>query len=209
MDEEHFKLVTYKMNIKKLWGVLIFTILYVLAFALYYLSIRNFEFLWYIAVLVFFFLLILFTLKKTKFDRFILWALSIWGFLHMCGGGIKINGDVMYNLVLVNLFNISGDIILKFDQVVHAYGFGVATLVAYYLLKPHLNKRFSKKLIYFLLVLIGMGFGALNEIIEFFAVLAIKNTNVGGYFNTSLDLVFNTIGAIIAIVIIHFKNAKK
>ncbi len=207
MDGEHYKLVIYKMKIeKKFWKVIVFTILYVLAFAIYYLSIQNYEFLWYIAVLVFFFCLILFTLNKTKFDLVILWGLSIWGFLHMCGGGIIINGDVMYNLVLIKILEIGGNVLLKFDQLVHAYGFGVTTLVAYHLLKPHLNKTVSWKIVYPLLVLVSMGLGALNEVVEFVAVLGIPNTNVGGYVNTALDLVFNTIGAIISVVIIHIRR---
>jgi hypothetical protein len=41
----------------------------------------------------------------------------------------------------------------------------------------------------------GMGLGALNEIVEFIAVLTLPETGVGGYVNTSLDLTANTIGA--------------
>ena len=39
-----------------------------------------------------------------------------------------------------------------------------------------------------------MGLGAINEIIEFSAVLLLPDTNVGG-FNTALDLVVNALGA--------------
>jgi hypothetical protein len=46
-----------------------------------------------------------------------------------------------------------------------------------------------------------MGLGAVNEIIEFAAVLGLPDTNVGGYLNTGLDLVFNAIGAIIAMAL--------
>ena len=45
-----------------------------------------------------------------------------------------------------------------------------------------------------------MGVGALNEIIEFIAVLSVPDNNVGGYYNTVLDIVFNTIGALFAVV---------
>jgi len=41
-----------------------------------------------------------------------------------------------------------------------------------------------------------------NEIIEFAAVLMFPQTNVGGYVNTALDLVFNAGGAITAMVIV-------
>ena len=47
-----------------------------------------------------------------------------------------------------------------------------------------------------------MGLGALNEIVEFTAVLTVPNTNVGGYYNTALDLVFNGAGAACAMIAI-------
>jgi hypothetical protein len=43
--------------------------------------------------------------------------------------------------------------------------------------------------------------------IEFSAVLAVPDTNVGGYFNTALDLCFNALGAAIAMTIIRLKKA--
>jgi hypothetical protein len=44
----------------------------------------------------------------------------------------------------------------------------------------------------------AMGFGALNELIEFLAVLSVPETGVGGYYNTGLDIVANALGAICA-----------
>ena len=191
---------------KEHWALVGFTALYILTFAFYYISIGNYEFLWYVSVLVFFFLLVLFTLNKNKFDNFILWGLSIWGLLHMSGGGIKINGEVLYNFHLIDLIN-SGEIyILRYDQFVHCFGFFVATLVVWHLLKPYLNKNSNYKIIYPLVVLGGMGLGALNEIVEFIATVSFPGTNVGGYVNNALDLVFNTIGAIIAAVVIHIRR---
>ena len=49
----------------------------------------------------------------------------------------------------------------------------------------------------------GMGFGALNEIVEFFAVLMLPETNVGGYTNTGWDLVSNLVGATLAVIVIR------
>jgi hypothetical protein len=48
-----------------------------------------------------------------------------------------------------------------------------------------------------------MGFGALNEVVEFIAVLTIPNTNVGGYENTGWDLVANLTGTVVAAVCIR------
>ena len=189
---------------KSWWSVIIFTLLYISVYSIYYISIKNFEFLWYIFVLLFFFGLIFFTIKKTKFDSVILWGLSIWGLLHMSGGGLIINGDVLYNLEIIKLFSIRDTFVLKFDQFVHAFGFGVTTLVAYHILKPYLNNKTNWKVVYPLLVFISMGLGALNEIVEFIATISFSAVNVGGYYNTVLDIIFNSIGAIIAVVYIHF-----
>ena len=60
-----------------------------------------------------------------------------------------------------------------------------------------------------LLIICGtssMGYGALNEVIEFIATVFIPETNVGGYTNTSWDLVANLLGAIFATIIIKLRN---
>jgi len=58
----------------------------------------------------------------------------------------------------------------------------------------------------------GLGVGALNEIIEFIIAQIVPETGVGGYLNTSLDLVSNLIGAILAMLYIKYgyltKNAQ-
>ena len=64
-------------------------------------------------------------------------------------------------------------------------------------------------MLYSLIVLGGMGIGALNEIIEFAAVVIFGQTGVGGYWNTALDLVFNLLGAIAATIFIHFYYRRK
>jgi hypothetical protein len=51
-----------------------------------------------------------------------------------------------------------------------------------------------------------MGLGAVNEIVEFIMVLALPQTGVGGYENTMWDIVFNTIGAIIAVSYLNLKT---
>ncbi|MFV1996026.1 MAG: hypothetical protein ACC661_11380 [Verrucomicrobiales bacterium] len=54
-----------------------------------------------------------------------------------------------------------------------------------------------------------MGFGALNEVVEFVATLTLPNTNVGGYVNTGWDLVANLLGCALAALIIYFCEAPK
>lgn len=181
-----------------------FTAAYIAGFTAYYVSIRNWEFLWYVAVLVFFFVLILATLNRSRFDRPILWGLSIWGLLHMAGGGVKVGDGVLYGLELLPIVGSGDAYVLKFDQVVHAFGFAVATLVVFHLLRPYLNQQVNWKIVYPIIALGGMGLGVVNEIVEFIAVVTFPETGVGGYYNTALDLVFNTLGAIVAAVFIRF-----
>jgi hypothetical protein len=52
----------------------------------------------------------------------------------------------------------------------------------------------------------GMGFGALNEVVEFIATLTMPETNVGGYQNTGWDLVANLAGSIVAVLLIRARN---
>jgi hypothetical protein len=44
----------------------------------------------------------------------------------------------------------------------------------------------------------SMGFGGLNEVIEFFLTLTLPETNIGGYMNTGWDLVSNLVGVTLA-----------
>ena len=47
-----------------------------------------------------------------------------------------------------------------------------------------------------------MGFGGLNEVIEFFLTLTLPETNIGGYINTGWDLVSNLVGVTAACCLI-------
>jgi len=51
-----------------------------------------------------------------------------------------------------------------------------------------------------LLVLAASSIGAVNEIIEFAAVVLFQADGVGGYHNTCIDLVANLLGAIVSTV---------
>ena len=44
----------------------------------------------------------------------------------------------------------------------------------------------------------GLGFGALNEMIEFLITRVVPETNIGGFENTGWDLVANFTGSVLA-----------
>lgn len=173
--------------------ILIFNVIYVSLFTALALRRANHEFLLYVAVIVVIASWILWKQHAIRFPRTILWGLSLWGFAHMAGGLLRVGAGVLYELILVPIVPHLN--ILRFDQLVHALGFGVATMIGHHLLRSYTIKGVRVGPGYwFVVALAGCGFGALNEVIEFVAVLTMPQTGVGGYENTLLDLVFNMIG---------------
>ena len=98
------------------------------------------------------------------------------------------------------------------DQVVHAYGFGVATWVCWQGIRAAIRRRGGDAVptlgLMVLAATSGMGLGALNELIEFSATLLMAETNVGGYMNTGWDLVANFVGAAAAATVIGLRGVR-
>ena len=193
------------MAIKKAeWFLILFNLIYIIGFTIYYISIRNFEFLWYIFIMIFFFVVIFAVQKKVNFSYTILWLLTIWGLLHMIGGGVIVNGEVMYKFQMIPIWVTEDFYILKYDQFVHGYLYFVMVFVIWHLLKSNLDDNVNNWILYPVIVLASIGLGALNEIAEFTAVLAFAETGVGGYYNTAWDIVFNSVGAALGTIVLHF-----
>ena len=188
--------------------IFIITAIYLFLSFIIFSNRKNYEFIMYIGVIIFVLIVILVTNKKINYPNFVLWGMSVWGLLHMAGGGFILkNGRVLYSLILIPLSEEYG--IFRFDQFVHIVGFGVATLLMYFIIKPHLSKDAYKKVSFAIVIIMaGFGVGALNEIIEFTATVLVPETGVGGYVNTSLDLVSDLLGAIIAYLIIFLRKGK-
>lgn len=196
----------------KLWPVFLFNAAYIGGAVALSLAKGNNEFIFYIVVMVILVAVMSVVHRKVRLTTPLLWAFSLWGLLHMAGGlcplpaGWPYNGDhaVLYSLWLIPER-------LKYDQIVHAYGFGVTTWLCWHILRNSLRSpggglvRPTSGMLT-LCAAGGMGFGALNEVIEFIAVLTIPNTNVGGYENTGWDLVANLVGTILAAVIIRLST---
>lgn len=193
---------------KEQWPIFIINVLLILIFGYLSLERENWEFVLYILVIIIFLILILVTNKRKQLSNFVLWGLNGWATLHMFGGFLDINGIRLYELILLDIWKTENFWVLRYNQFVHLWGFVVATLIGYEVLEPYLNKKTNWKVVSVLLVLIGMGLGAFNEIVEFFAVLILPETGVGGYFNTSWDLVFNALGAIIAVIVVNLRRKK-
>ncbi|RJP26346.1 MAG: DUF2238 domain-containing protein [Candidatus Abyssobacteria bacterium SURF_5] len=176
-----------------------------IGFGVLFMSRKNYEFLLYIGVIVFFLIVILSTNRRIDYPNSILWGLTGWALLHMSGGGLYIRGIKLYEVILIPISDSYS--IFRYDQFVHIVGFGVATLVMYHLLKPLLRKGHNSRIaLPIVVVMAGLGVGALNEIIEFLATVLVPETGVGGYRNTALDLVADLIGAIGAVAIIRLRK---
>lgn len=165
---------------------------YLLAFSVAGLSIRAELTLPYLVVVATLLLVVVRLDLRFDLGTALLWALAVWGLVHMAGGIIPLDGDrVLYNARF-------GPDLFRYDRFVHAFGFGSATLACGKVLRHWLPGGRFDLTPTGIVVLAGMGVGGINEIAEFVATLVLEDTNVGGYDNTSWDLVFDLFGATLA-----------
>lgn len=199
----------------RLLPVTLFTSAYMLAAVVGALIQGNSEFIFYIVVMLVLIAVMSLVHLRVGLSGGLLWCLSAWGLAHMAGGLVPLPQGWPYNGDHAVLY--SGWLIpqkLKYDQVVHAYGFGVTTWLCWHSLRSALLKSFAIEVrpttgLLIVCAAAGIGFGALNEVVEFIAVLTIPNTNVGGYENTGWDLVANLVGASAAAVIIRLTSGRR
>lgn len=182
-----------------------FTLGYVILFTILAIIKKNYEFLYYTAVMSVLIFIIVLYYKKIHLTKTILLGLTILGVMHVCGGNIHISGIRLYDFWLIpNIF--------KYDNLVHAFGIFIATFVAYNFLQPHLDTKIKHNplILGLILVLIAMGIGAIVELVELGAVLLFGVSKmVGDYMNNAFDLLFNLIGSIIACFFIMEHHRRK
>ena len=181
---------------KGLLSTVIITLLVLIGFLVKALLAKNFEFIGYWVVLVALFLVVVRLDKKYNFPLPAIWLFSIWSMLHMAGGLFKINGTRLYDTILIPIIG-EPFLILKYDQVIHAYCYFAIAILVYFILKKYIP---NKTALVYNSIMVAFGVGGLNEIIEFsMVVFANAADAVGGYYNNALDLVTNLIGAIIGV----------
>lgn len=177
--------------------VLLFTVFYLGIFTVLSLINGDYEFLIYSVVVSFIILFVTKHYHKLHLPLHLLGALSLLGVLHFLGGILRVGESSLYST-----YFLWGT--MRFDNIIHLLAIFVLTFVAYNLLKPNLGPRMNHSPFFLasILVLVSLGLGAVNEIIEFFVVATGIQAGVGSYVNNALDLVYNAIGAILATIII-------
>jgi hypothetical protein len=190
------------------------TALYMAIWLVISLMLGNDEFIFYFAVMCVLIAVVSVVHWRVRLHIGALWGLSLWGLAHMAGGLMPIPASWPINSqmhVLYNWWLVPG--MLKYDQVIHAYGFGLVTWICWQsLLGAFASRGIRPKPTFGLLTLCvagGMGFGAANEVVEFVVTLVLPGTNVGGYENTGWDLVANLIGSLLAAIAIFLYDKRK
>jgi hypothetical protein len=184
--------------------LLVINIALLIAFGTSFLLKRNYEFIIYVGAIIVCLALIAISFFRIAYSYATLIGLTIWSLMHMAGGGLYINGVRLYDIILLPLSQTYP--ILRYDQLVHTFGFAAATLTMFDLLRPLLKENLQHfTALSIVVVMAGLGVGAFNEIVEALVAAAIPQSGVGGYVNTALDLIADFIGAILAMVFIKFR----
>ncbi len=176
-----------------------------LAALIYSFAVANWEFVYYSLWMVVFAGGILWLHLRIRLPLLLLIGLVAWAAIHLAGGIVPIPERFLDPGVdHATLYNFRPlPWLPKYDQVTHAYGFFISTLCAWravratHIIQPRVGFGLALAV-----GLIGMGLGAMNEVIEFGAVLLFPKTNVGGYLNTGWDLVSNLCGCAAAAALI-------
>jgi putative membrane protein len=184
--------------------LLVINIVLLVAFGMSFLMQKNYEFIIYVGVIIVCLGLLVVSFFKVSYSYTTLTGMTIWSLMHMAGGGLYFNGVRLYDIILLPLSQTYP--ILRYDQVVHTFGFAAATLLVFDLLRPLLKENLQHYIALSVVVIMaGLGVGAFNEIVEALVAATIPQSGVGGYVNTALDLIADFIGAILAMVFIKFK----
>ena len=110
----------------------------IVGFGWVYLTRQNYEFIIYVGVIIFFLCLIGVSIRKIDYTLGALVGLTVWSALHLAGGCVNLGSGRLYDAILIPLSNSYP--IWRYDQLVHIWGFGAATLVGFCLLSGSLRR---------------------------------------------------------------------
>ena len=181
---------------KKYIALLLINLALIFGFGSVFLLNLNYEFIIYVGVIIFFLFLVALSIQKVSYTYAALVGLTVWSALHLAGGGVVVGDGRLYDVMLIKLS--SNYPIFRYDQFVHMWGFAASTLVAFSLLRKIISFPMDFSIpLNIVLIMAGL--------LEFLVDLAVPESGVGGYLNTSLDLCADLIGAILGMVYINFR----
>ena len=173
------------------------SLLIIIVFSIVSISQQNYEFLAYSVTAFLLVLLIQITDKYYSYPNFAKIGILIWLFFHMGGGFFYYAGTRWYGLIFIKIIGEPYNI-LRYDQVLHFFFYFIIAFFIYrFTISTIANKKVSKISLGIIVALSTVGIGALNEVMEFGVYVSYANSGVGTYINNGLDLIFNTIGAIV------------
>lgn len=196
----------------KITGVVYMTVIYLLGFIAASLYLESYNSLYYIAIQSIITVVVYIAHKRIQYALPLLWSLSLWGLLNLAGQIIPLPPEVPTKdstQTLGELWLVRE--IFIYDNLVHFYGFAVATWVSWQTLCRIIHTRYQRRLmptigLLLLVVTSSMGYGALNEMIEFLTQLIFNLQHSDTYHSTCWDMIINTLGAMIAAVMIKIRN---
>jgi len=174
----------------------IFTIIYLGYFLYRAFVIGNREFAGYI-----FMFILLFILANLFFEKYVRQYIYLYSFivgfllLHILGGIIYLDGIKMYDYYFFGL--------VRYDWFMHILGGFLSARIAYEMVKENfIYTKNSSQILIMIIIVLAIGVGTLNEIIEFIAVIFLNAQEaVGGYYNNLTDICNNLLGSIIYLLV--------
>lgn len=128
--------------------------------------------------------------RRVRLPGWILWGLSIWGLMHMVGGLVAWESSA--NGIVYGIWLVPG--VLRYDHLTHFFGFAMGTAACWFPLQARTARWEAPAAKALMAGLMGMGLGALNEVVEFASIYAVPEQQVGGLENLGWDLVYNLMG---------------
>ena len=180
-----------------------FIIKILIVFFILAIAIKNYEFIYYDAILLPLVLIIYFIYKKIRLHLPVFILICAVILMHAAGGVLHFNGTRLYDIVFG---------FLRYDNIVHFLGSFVVVFIVYNLIYNFIPVSDKKRGFYLFIILVfmTMGFGTLIEFVELFAVIFLgASKGVGGYMNNAIDLVVNFVGAICAALVVVYYHKNK
>lgn len=192
-----------KKNDSYIKYIIYLTLLTILFFLVAAILEGNLEYIIYGLIDIIVLILLLYNYKEFHFTYPVIIGLIFLLIINALGCTLYIGGTRLYDFWLIpNIF--------KFDNFAHFYGGFIVTFAVFNWLYPNFEKGFRNKTILFfiVLILVALGLGAANELLELLVVVLFNNNGVGDYINNALDFLFNALGAVTAVLWINIRNKK-